>query len=847
MSFIEQNYEYFPESLVIRVLGIEWLSVKLEKPINDISKEAKNRSLDKDYDELEYIDKKTQDITRTSLRDIISYAEKNVDERDKLYKLIRGMDASWGANILLYLIITGKEGLRIMEYKNLILLEKEYFVKLGKEIGKISKKYPITTTYMIHGSIDGFETKSYLSIDIDVLVGFSMSEPKGFSVQKEVESFNKGVSKPLDITTLLIEQEIYDYLEIGKQIEKGTTILEYIKEGKGTGGSAPGIKIDDSRISKNLVPEIENLKELESRIFDESPLINTVLMKPELGKNRVAFSADLNSFYQLDYSIPSRTDYIKKNEDTSLGESITKRTRRIASIFIQMENQILLPADYYHFDMQVKKQTEERIYEHINEEGTNSEEIEILGRFINRLKRSILRIPSSLTKTKKKDELIKQNNGLCSGLRTTSLIGLLWNAGSSRLVRKIVEALLHRTVGKYALRQGDDLIMANDGIISSVLYLLVAKILDIVFAIGKTYYDEIDTSFRKCEFLRQTFELSSGIPKVKSILCRGLVKCTQRNPVSLVPTSILDNVKSLIQTYYATSRRNAKLLVPILHYMLSMWRAGNTNMLILSATSKIDGGLGEIDPKHILIKYVINIPDSTTTFWKYKLPWYRSQRKKMQMEEVTGVKGNINYFTDEVENGIENMKLRANKRNEDMVNIEHIEAKTSSEMDIEYTPTPIYDIRNVDIYNIGGIELQINIELKAKIGRLEPEDLEKIRWIRRFGRENVRSKILECIGDKSKVSLLRYSNKLGWKLALDILTEKIGIPAFVANEVSKEAYGFISKLINLDVQTKLLGTTKTMKKYFNKSREVSLMYERISTEYIKNYNLSPLYRTFSET
>jgi len=272
---------------------------------------------------------------------------------------------------------------------------------------------------------------------------------------------------------------------------------------------------------------------------------NSVLVKSELGKVRLAVSSDLLTYLKMAYILYCSSLFYQKIDDTVGGEDVNSQISRLARTVILCENHYGMPFDYKGFDHQPQTselQANQKVINAVGRLNTpNLVEYDYLAaNVIDSYENSTLYTRANVSENNP-EKTQPVEGGLMSGLGITAISGDMWN----KCVTDLIILILHKILGiplhiVIKFIKGDDSELFSKYPRVLQLIELMFRLLNIKGGIGK-----FSISWGNNEFLRTwVSDRCYGYPG------RVIPGLMQRKPWSNAPwsgTMVLDAVFKDVQ------------------------------------------------------------------------------------------------------------------------------------------------------------------------------------------------------------------------------------------------------------------------------------------------------------
>lgn len=410
---------------------------------------------------------------------------------------------------------------------------RESFLKAAKELSTLGKRF-----------VDDRDNAKQKVCELATIIGYMNPAIDQLDVMEEVNSL-AALGNPHGINQECWQSEFDKQV---KEIMEYTPIHEfmpfeqYVKDGKWlTSGSSSIGKVEWTtkdqdghfKARKNMLTQIYT----PDQIYDiclkwDGKLQSRVFIKNEMSKLRLAVASNIEAYIHESYMLYLYGHGFKNYFGITLDESPTaQHNREVEMIKMLQDGAYGFPFDYKAFDHQpttneiqsiitrvtdiIKPQIPSRYYLECDE---------IFNKINNSYTNSFL--SGQINNIKFKD--IKVLGGVPSGVRSTSLIGNLWNSCVTRKAMTITENQLGQKPFKHISLRGDDVAILSFN--PMALYTLRVNYAAIN-AIGLD--SKLGISPKICEFLRNEIRTDG----VRGWTCRGIGGLSQRKPWNPSPWS----------------------------------------------------------------------------------------------------------------------------------------------------------------------------------------------------------------------------------------------------------------------------------------------------------------------
>lgn len=424
-------------------------------------------------------------------------------------------------------------------------------------------------------------------------------------------------------------------------------------------------KIMHFKPRKNMVTTLFTPDQLWSIVLKwDGTIVNTPVVKNELGKIRLAVASNLESYIYEAYCLAMFGHSFKNWGGITLDESVKEELHRNERDIAQLKKgYYALPWDFAKFDHQVRMEEIQDILTRLCD-MSDPRTLPIWQKVIKSYENAILYNPQTNYKT-----VVK--HGLQSGQRITSLIGNIWNAVVTQIVitkcNTFLPDKLDYTLG---IRGDDTYILAKQ---PSHLYLI-----RLIFASLQIVGHDKKFSIRpwSFEFLRNT----THIDGVVGWPCRAIPAITERKPWSddlLQPHLEVVTIAENIRNY--ERRLNSQVIELHLANKIQWSRFVGQSYLWLSLPKRM-GGLGVYEfsgfiptgKLSLTPSYEPTVDSNFSTFSPEYLGLTADESKLynkarfVQMIRPSDIRGGVNYIMASFKEKIQSMRKQAIKWKKDL-------------------------------------------------------------------------------------------------------------------------------------------------------------------------------------
>lgn len=427
------------------------------------------------------------------------------------------------------------------------------YVAISQWLSQTIKKYPCA----IPDHLNLIENQN--------LTGYRNPPFPGFDVFAETESLAHGGGEhglgPEYMTTFTARAR--RLLRVVAQPKPYVSLEDWVRQAswETAGASSEGkveveVATDDGpevlkfRARKNVVPDCVSEDGLVDQVLTTSAQENKVLIKAELGKVRLAVSADLPTYLIMSWINYLMGDAPTRWPDSTKSESLVDLLARMDRIMAGCKGWTL-PFDFKNFDHQITTEEIKALISIFCDIARDNVPTEARSEFDHVAKRLVDSFDHSTLYARdgEKEILLKVMGGLMSGLFFTSLLGDAWNMVMTDWARDVVNSLTGKENPISFLVRGDDTAIAT---VNYCLALLMRFSLQTLGAIG--HDAKFGIHHGRTEFLRvwYTAERAYGYP------ARVVPGLTQRKPWNPQPWQQQSVIAALYDQCLTLDRRLAQ-------------------------------------------------------------------------------------------------------------------------------------------------------------------------------------------------------------------------------------------------------------------------------------------------
>jgi hypothetical protein len=374
---------------------------------------------------------------------------------------------------------------------------------------------------------------------------------------------------------------------------------------------------------KNFLPDVLGFNEAVHTMSNLGTQDNTVIIKPERGKIRIAVASDVWNYWAMAWLDEYLSNGTRLWNGTIIDEGRLGMAHRLYRMGVDGATKWHMPYDYASFDHQVTTEEIMVLVDILVELAhdacpsiTVRDEIVRIGRLVvSGFQHSKLRVGAAIVRTaggeipthvKPGDDAYCWNveGGLMSGIRWTSKIGDMWNLVMMQWAAELVEEISKRKPDSITVKGDDSEVEAT----SPTTCLLMKAALDAIGAKGGD--GKFGIHYGQSEFLRVWFR--DG--KANGFLNRAIPAITQRKPWSSEPWTYEQNTEGVRLALDTCKRRGAdtRKLDSLWDHLKRGWaeRRG-AQVAVLGVPKALGGpGIGDWDGHTVTIgdKQVLDPP-----------------------------------------------------------------------------------------------------------------------------------------------------------------------------------------------------------------------------------------------
>lgn len=386
-----------------------------------------------------------------------------------------------------------------------------------------------------------------------VLSGYRNPPFPGFDFQKEAAALAEGRKDEHD-TLEPFGRVAREELKMAVPMVKWLTFEEWFSEVEWltTGSSSIGVvkwrsadgQTGEFKARKNLLPEVINMEEWVKLAWSNKRQVNRAIIKSELGKLRIAVSADIETYWQMTYVTYLLNGAYKQWPGSTIEEDTAAQTDRLIAMMRLLAKKYGLPFDYKGFDHQPTTNELIMIVNVLCVAAEANVPRAELGRFRDLSERIKAGFRNSVLVASRDgvERTYIVEGGLMSGLRWTTIVGNAWNTVMTAMVRRTLVSIGvdEPTVGRWI--RGDDSAIYCSSWAKAMAFKLGYDSMEVESGAGK-----FSIQSEAMEFLRVWFT-----PKrLMGYAARALPGLTQRKPWSSAewtPFGALEAVRDTLST-----------------------------------------------------------------------------------------------------------------------------------------------------------------------------------------------------------------------------------------------------------------------------------------------------------
>jgi len=372
-------------------------------------------------------------LRRLRYTDIRSYVYTNGDDDIKCVgmKLLNtGFDYITVCNLMIFTCLFGSSWFDFWDSIYTFGKDVEHMTKVMKRVSDIIK------TSGAH--LPDWE----LFVECSGMSGYRNLPFPGFDYESEVKHLaDAGIEHRWSEDKKWFAQYCHDKLyRLPRKWNKKLTFLQFLQSDiwLTSGSSSLGhyiIVIDgvENRIKckKNMIKDIFTPEELEELCLNHKTQENSVVVKNELGKVRLAVSSDVLTYFSMAYIGYCSSKFYEDWDSVVSGESVNDQINRLNQMVSQCKDKFGMPYDYASFDHQPETHELKSIYSVMAEVGIQNtpDRSTFLTLFHNTL--GAFDKATLYTRANVDDHNVEMTlpirGGLMSGLFITAIVGNGWN------------------------------------------------------------------------------------------------------------------------------------------------------------------------------------------------------------------------------------------------------------------------------------------------------------------------------------------------------------------------------------------------------------------------------------
>lgn len=490
-----------------------------------------------------------QDVSqrRTRLLDWVKFARSNglkEEMENLLYTSHEGWDIIFVTNLLVGLIVFGNDWLQRWYELGALSGDLEHFTVVAKKVSDLIKTV----------GIEDENWREYL--ECAVLSGYRNPPYPGFDPLAEAKDLAEG-GVDHNLFGFQWGELVKEFLPMSYHKAEFTPFDEWVGRGKWltTGSSSVGYLFLETADGKNI--KVKCRKNMVLDVIDGQTLAvqarefkgqkNFVIIKSELGKIRLAVTADIMNYLKMTWVVELLGGANYDWPGNTSEESFSEQTKRLGKMLSLCASKMGLPYDYKGFDHQPTTEEIVEIYRYICKHAVLNVPEHMVADYWSIAQSTIdsFSLATLGIKLDGLDEEFKVTGGLMSGLRVTSIVGNAWNSVMTGLVLKVMSGWGFDIQGIERYIRGDDSAIFVDNYPTGVAVNLTYDAIGAEAGVGK-----FSLLNHQMEFLRVWFsDRCYGYP------VRALPGLTQRKPWASDPWSEDMVIRALYETVRTLRRR----------------------------------------------------------------------------------------------------------------------------------------------------------------------------------------------------------------------------------------------------------------------------------------------------
>lgn len=485
-------------------------------------------------------------IRRLRIKDIVRVMD--LDEIESVRYLMH-LDNILFSNLCVFGIVNGFDKLNDLRKLGLFN-DYDTFITSATKISSHFKRYPICKD----------NTKSILC-ELNCLTGYLQNDPPGWDFDVEFDGLGKGgydhgligdnwpVRFHDTLSRVMTRQPINrwiglnDYIRSGKWITSGASSIGTVKwEKSGERGKF--------KARKNMLSELYSDDELIAIVRGwDGKLRSRVFTKDELSKRRLAVASNIEAYLIEAWILHIFGHGFKNYDYITLDETPKEQHQRSSGVIRAIQGgAFCLPFDFKGFDHQPRIKDEvQPILRMVVKRVREVVPVDQVDDFVLLSDMMVNSYANGILIDPKTGREIIQEGGIPSGVRTTSLIGNIWNAVMTSEARELTRMTMGTDLVKKIGIKGDDTYVISDNPVCLVVFRLAYAAINAIGSDAK-----FGISQHICEFLR-TEITSQGM---RGWVNRAIPSVTQRKPWNAKPWSPSSEVGTVADNIYLLERRS---------------------------------------------------------------------------------------------------------------------------------------------------------------------------------------------------------------------------------------------------------------------------------------------------
>nr|UHS72541.1 MAG: putative RNA-dependent RNA polymerase [Totiviridae sp.] len=442
------------------------------------------------------------------------------------------LDYIFVQNIFVYMIVFGVPTLRSLRATGMFN-NRELFLTAAKELSTLAKRY-----------VDDRDNAKQKVCELATIIGYMNPAIDELNVLEEVHSLAApgnphGVNRhcwqnefDAQVREIMEYTPIHDFIPFELYVKEG----KWLTSGSSSIGTVEWFANDEKghfKARKNMLTQLYTPDDIYNMcVHWDGKLKSRVFIKNEMSKLRLAVASNIEAYIHESYMLYLYGHGFKNYFGITLDESPTaQHIREIEMVKMLQDGAYGFPFDYKSFDHQPTTSEIQSIIKRV----ISIIMPQIPSRYYTECNHLFTRILDSYTNSYLSGEInditfrdVRVKGGVPSGVRSTSLIGNLWNSCVTHKAIEITESQIGQKPFKHISLRGDDVAILSHN--PMALYALRVNYAAIN-AIGLD--SKLGISPKICEFLRNEIRTDG----IRGWTCRGIGGLSQRKPWNPSPWS----------------------------------------------------------------------------------------------------------------------------------------------------------------------------------------------------------------------------------------------------------------------------------------------------------------------